>query len=168
MGILFLLKRSLSSLSFSLPHFPTLPPRPTHCLAFSPFPEIVVFPTLLLPDTTSSDASWLSPLPFCAKLARLLCSLCRCWWGQHTHEALLHVHFINQKAAFCSLCSLSSVENFFSSPSPFQPLLLPYILLPHRKLGNFLHVFLSLTLKTSLFLPILHPLLLLPDCHLCC
>ena len=123
--------KGVSSLNFSLPHFPTLPPRPTHCLAFFPFPEIVSFPTLLLPDTPSSAAFWLSPLPFCAKSARLLCSLCRCQWGQDTHEALLDVHFINQKAACCSLYSLTSLKNFFSSPSPSQPLLLPYILLPH-------------------------------------
>lgn len=135
--------KGVSSLNFSLPHFPTLPPHPTHCLVFFHFPEIVSFPTLLLPDTPSSAASWLSPLPFCAKSARLLCSLCRCQWGQHTHEALLDVRFINQKAAFCSLYSLSSVKNFFSSPSPSQSLLLPYILLPHWKFGSFLHVFLS-------------------------
>lgn len=94
--------KGVSSLNFSLPHFPTHPPHPTHCLAFFPFPEIVSFPIWLLPDTPSSATSWLSPLPFCAKSARLLCSLCRCQWGQYTHDVRCTLH----KSESCLLLSL--------------------------------------------------------------
>lgn len=132
--------KGVSSLNFSLQHFPTFRLCPTHCLIFFPFPKIVFFSTLLLPDIPSSVSSWRSPSPFCAKSYRFLC---KCQQGQHTHEALLDLHFINQKAAFCSLYSHSSFKIFFSSRSPSQPLLLPYILLPHQKLCTFFHVFIS-------------------------
>lgn len=101
--------KGVSSLDSSLPHFPP-PPHQIHRLAFFPFPEVVSFPTLLLPDTRSSAAYCLSPLLFSAKSARLLC---RCLWGQHTHQALLDAHFINQKATFCFSYSLSSLRKLF-------------------------------------------------------
>lgn len=97
--------------------FPHIQPIAWHSLSsqsLSPFPPCSFW------TPPSSAASWLSPLPFCAKSVRLLRSLCSCQWGQHTHRALLDVHYINQEAAFCSLYSLSSLKNFFSSPSLSQ------------------------------------------------
>lgn len=160
--------KGVSSLNFSLLHFPTLSLYPTHWLMFFPFPEIVSFSILLLPDIPSSVASWFSPLPFCAKSARFLC---RCQQGQHTHEALLDLHFINQKAAFCSLYSHPSFKNFSLVLLPSQPLLLPYILLPHQNLGNFFSCFCFLLLKlpfSYLFSTYFLWIILLPGCHLCC
>lgn len=105
--------------------------------------------------------------PFCVKSDRFLC---RCQQGQHTHEALLDLHFINQKAAFCSLYSHSSFKNFFSSPSPSSLFYFPiYFCLTKSFIFFSCFYFLLLKLPFSyLFSSYFLWILLLPGYHLCC
>lgn len=131
------------------PHFPYI--QPTDWCSF-PSQRLSPSPPCVLPDMPSSAASWLSPLPFCAKSARFLC---RCQQGQHTHEALLDLYFINQKAAFCSLYSHPSFKKISLVLLPPSLFYFPRYFCLTKSLVIFF-MFLCLAFKTSFFLPVLH------------
>lgn len=132
--------KGVSSLNFSLLHFPTLPLRPAHCLIVFPFPEVVSFSALLLPDIPSSVSSWLSPFPFCAKSDRFLCK----WQqGQHTDEAVRSTLLESESCLLLSLFTLFIQKLFlqsFSLPASSASL---YTFASPKALYFFFHVFIS-------------------------
>lgn len=93
---------------------------PHTSLTSNPLPDSLSLPRdcLLFNLAPSSHPFQCCPLALHSSFLCKVRFFCRCQQGQHTHETLLDLHFMNQKAASYSLYSHSSFKNFFSSPSP--------------------------------------------------
>lgn len=144
--------KGVSSLNFSLLHFPTLSLHPTHWLMFFPFPEIVSFSTLR-PSRHAFQCCLLAfPSSFLCQVSQVLVQMSA--RSAHTWSSV-RSNFINQKAAFCcpySHPSFKKISLVLLPPSLFYfPM---YFCLTKSLVIFFMLLFLAF--KTSFFLPVLH------------